>query len=61
MQSKRQSVIATKIAERDAEVTRKEKRQKRDRLLELLANKEDAALQELTPDQIKEQLAALDN
>lgn len=61
MQSNRQSVIATKIAERDAEVTRKEKRQKRDRLLELLANKEDAALQELTPDQIKEQLAALDD
>lgn len=61
MQSKRQSVIATKIAERDVEVTRKEKRQKRDRLLELLANKEDAALQELTPDQIKEQLAALDD
>lgn len=55
------SVIATKIAERDAEVTRKEKRQKRDRLLELLANKEDDALQELTPDQIKEQLAALDD
>lgn len=55
------SVIATKIAERDAEAARKEKRQKRDRLLELLANKEDAALQELTPDQIKEQLAALDD
>lgn len=50
-----------KIAERDAEVTRKEKRQKRERLLELLANKEDAALQELTPEQIKEQIAALDD
>lgn len=55
------SVIATKIAERDAEVARKDKRQKRERLLELLANKEDAALQELTPDQIREQLAALDD
>lgn len=55
------SVIATKIAERDAEAARKDKRQKRDRLLELLANKEDAALQELTPDQIREQLAALDD
>ena len=55
------AVIATKIAERDAEATRKEKREKRNRLLELLANKEDAALQELTSDQIKEQLAALDD
>lgn len=55
------SVIATKIAERDAEAARKDKRQKRERLLELLANKEDAALQELTPDQIREQLAALDD
>lgn len=55
------SVIATKIAERDAEVARKDKRQKRERLLELLANKEDAALQELTPDQIREQIAALDD
>lgn len=55
------AVIAVKIAERDAEVTRKQKREKRDRLLELLANKEDAALAELTPDQIREQLAALDD
>lgn len=55
------SVIATKIAERDAEATRKQKREKRERLLELLANKEDAALQELTPEQIKEQIAALDD
>lgn len=44
-----------------SEAARKDKRQKRERLLELLANKEDAALQELTPDQIREQLAALDD
>lgn len=55
------SVIATKIAERDERAAKADKKQKRDRLLELLANKEDAALQELTPDQIKEQLAALDD
>lgn len=54
------SVIATKIAERDEKEARAQKKQKRERLLELLANKEDAALQELTPEQIKEQLAALD-
>ena len=54
------SVIATRIAERDEKAARAEKKLKRDRLLELLANKEDAALAELTPDQIKAQLAALD-
>lgn len=54
------SVIATKVAERDERAAKAEKKQKRDRLLELLANKEDAALAELTPEQIREQLAALD-
>lgn len=54
------SVIATRIAERDEKAARAEKKLKRDRLLELLANKEDAALAELTPEQIREQLAALD-
>ena len=53
-------IIAVKIAERDERASRAEKKIKRDRLLELLANKEDAALAELTPEQIKAQLAELD-
>lgn len=53
-------IISVKIADRDAKTERDAKKVKRDRLLELLANKEDAALADLTPDQIKAQLAELD-
>uniref|UniRef100_A0AAU6VZ96 Uncharacterized protein n=1 Tax=Pseudomonas phage Arace01 TaxID=3138526 RepID=A0AAU6VZ96_9VIRU len=53
------SVIATKIAERDAAETKEKRRVERDRLIALLADKQDAALQELSAEEIQARLEAL--
>lgn len=53
-------VIATKIAEANAAATRAEKKIKRDKILAVLANQEEAALATATKEELLKQLSALD-
>lgn len=52
-------VIAEKQAENAARAAAAENKAKREKLLEVLAKKEDQALESLTPEQLKAQIAAL--
>lgn len=52
-------VIAVKVEEQDAAKARAEKAAKKEKLIELLGRKQDAALEQLTPEQIRAELDAL--
>jgi len=52
-------VIETKLAERDAKVAAAEKRAKKQKLLEILENKQTNALANMTEEELKKELAAL--
>lgn len=54
-------VIAVRVAEAAAARQRADRAAERQKLLGILADKQDAALHELTPDEIKARLAALDS
>lgn len=53
-------IIATKQAENKARKDAADRAAERAKLVNLLANKQEAELQELTPEQIKERIATLD-
>jgi vacuolar-type H+-ATPase subunit B/Vma2 len=52
-------VIGIKVEEQDLAKKKAEKAAQRDKLVELLGRKQDAALEQLTPEQIREELAKL--
>ena len=52
-------IIGIKVAEQEAAENAAKKRQTKQQLLEILQRKEDAALEELTPDEIRERIEAL--
>lgn len=54
-------VIAVKLEENAARVAKAEKQAKRAKLIEQLGKKQDAALEQLSEDEIKAKLAALDD
>ena len=53
------AIVADKLADRDAVKARVEKAAQKQKLLEVLARKQDASLEQMTEDQIKAALAAL--
>lgn len=53
-------VIATKIAENEKTRAAQDRKAERDRLTEILAKKQDAALEELTPEEIQKRIKELD-
>ena len=53
-------VIATKITENEKARAAQDRKAERDRLTEILAKKQDAALEELTPEEIQKRIKELD-
>lgn len=53
------AIVADKLADREATKARIEKAAQKQKLLEVLARKQDASLEQMTEDQIKAALAAL--
>jgi cytochrome P450 len=53
-------IIATKLAANEADRKRSDRNAERQKLLSILANKQDEALQQMTTEEINKKLAALD-